>query len=60
MIETWKQLIVFHIVISDNLGRKIIYASTLRQKFSSKIIRSISILLAISSVGLIFANKDTD
>lgn len=50
----------FCVVISDNLGRKTIYASTLKEKSSSKVIWLTDTVLAIDSADLIFANGGVD
>lgn len=50
----------FCIVVLNNLGKKVIYASILKQKSFSKVIRLINILLAIGLVSLIFADKNID
>lgn len=50
----------FYIMVSDIWGEKAIYTSTLRLKSSSKVTGSTSILLAIGSTSLIFADKSVD
>lgn len=49
-----------HVVVLDSSGEKAIYASTLRWKYSSKVIGLTSTLLAIGLAGLIFADGDVE
>lgn len=60
VIWTWKQLMASYIVVLDSLGGKAIHVSTLRQKSSSKVIRSIGTLLLISTARLIFLDGGID
>lgn len=56
VILTWKSLMTFYVIVSDSLGRKAMHISALRRKYSSKVIESIDILLAIGLISLTFAD----
>lgn len=57
---TWKYLLASHIMVSESSVRNVIYAFSLRQKFSSKVTRLIGILLLNASTGLMFIAKGID